>query len=145
MKVKIKKLNNDVELPQYATIGSAGLDLQSVSKNLIKIYPGNVKLIKTGISIQLPNGYEAQIRSRSGLALKNGVFVLNSPGTIDQDYSGEIGVILANFGKEIFEIKYKQKIAQMIITQYSSVEWDLVDELSLTERGDGGFGSTDSK
>lgn len=143
--VKIKKNDVDIDVPLYATIGSAGLDLQSAHKETIRIYPNEVKLIKTGISIGLPDGYEAQVRSRSGLALKNGVFVLNSPGTIDQDYTGEVGVILANFGNDVFEINYKQKIAQMVITEYTKIVWDVVDELISTQRGDGGFGSTDKK
>jgi len=143
MRVEIKKLNgNDLELPHYETSGSAGMDLRACIVEHIIIKPGERKLIKTGISISLPDGYEAQIRSRSGLALKNGVVVLNAPGTIDADYRGEIGVILVNFGNEDFVVERGMRIAQMVISSVEQADFVEVEELDKTERSVGGFGST---
>ncbi|MEI7669191.1 MAG: dUTP diphosphatase [Pseudomonadota bacterium] len=142
--IKIKKLENyqDLPLPEYATKHSAGLDLLAAISEDIIIAKGNRKLIPAGIAIALPDGYEAQIRPRSGLALKNGVTLLNSPGTIDADYRGEIGVILINHGQEDFTVTRGMRIAQMVIQKYEKAEWDLVENLEATERGEGGFGST---
>lgn len=141
-RVKIKKLFQDVELPEYKTEFSAGIDLKAYTKENIVLKTGEIKLIKTGLAIALPNGFEAQIRSRSGLSLKNGIIVLNAPGTIDSDYRGEIGIILMNVGQNDFVIENNMRIAQMVITRYENVKLDLVEELDETTRADGGFGST---
>ena len=140
--VKIKKLFQDVELPEYKTEFSAGMDLKAYTKENIVLKAGEIKLIKTGLAIALPNGFEAQIRSRSGLSLKNGIIVLNAPGTIDSDYRGEIGIILMNVGQNDFVIENNMRIAQMVITKYENAKLDLVEELDETTRADGGFGST---
>ena len=140
--VKIKKLFQDVELPEYKTEFSAGMDLKAYTKENIVLKAGEIKLIKTGLAIALPNGFEAQIRSRSGLSLKNGIIVLNAPGTIDSDYRGEIGIILMNVGQNDFVIENNMRIAQMVITKYENVKLYLVEELDETIRADGGFGST---
>ena len=143
LEVKIKKFDDKVKsLPQYETDGSAGFDLKARTDFDIIIKPNEIKLIKTGLSFELPIGYEGQIRSRSGLALKNGIFVLNSPGTLDSDYRGEVGVIIANFGNEDFVINDGMRIAQMIISKYEKVNIVEVQELNDTKRGNGGFGST---
>lgn len=140
----IKQLNHgkDLPLPSYATEYSAGLDLMAAIEDDIIIAKGERKLIPTGIAIALPEGYEAQVRPRSGLALKNGITVLNTPGTIDADYRGEIGVILINLGSEDFKISRGMRIAQMIIAPFSQANFTLVGDLSSTKRGFGGFGST---
>jgi len=129
-------------LPSYATEGSAGSDLYAYIEDDIILKPLQRKLVNTGVKIALPAGFEAQIRPRSGLALNHGITVLNSPGTIDSDYRGEIGVILINLGDEKFVVKKGMKIAQMIVAQYTKVIWDKVDELPKTTRNEGGFGST---
>lgn len=141
VKVKTSPNYNDMPLPKYESVGAAGIDLLACVDNDVVIEPnGGRALISTGLFMELPTGYEAQIRPRSGLALKNGITVLNSPGTIDSDYRGEIGVILANFGKEAFVVKRGMRIAQMIFAEYSHANFIEVDELNQTERGDGGFG-----
>ena len=141
MKVKIiNKSKND--LPSYATSQSAGLDLRANLEDDIQIKPGERHLITTGIFISLPEGYEAQIRPRSGLALKNGITVLNSPGTIDADYRGEIGVILVNLSSQDFTINDGDRIAQMVIAKHETAIWEEVENLDETERGEGGFGSS---
>src|ERR1700744_4642364 len=132
-------------LPTYATEHSAGMDLCAAVANDVVIEPGRRALIPTGLSIALPEGYEAQVRPRSGLALKNGITCLNSPGTIDADYRGEVGVILANLGSESFTVTRGMRIAQMVVAEYSRVEWDEVSELPQSARGTGGFGSTGIK
>jgi len=132
-------------LPAYATEQAAGMDLCAAITNDVTLQPGQRTLIPTGLSIALPNGYEAQIRPRSGLALKNGITVLNSPGTIDADYRGEVQIILANLGTEPFTITRGMRIAQMVVAAYSRVEWQKVEQLDSTARGVGGFGSTGSK
>lgn len=144
MKVHIKIIdeNSDLPLPSYATCQSAGLDLLASNDSDINLEPGKISLIPTGIAIALPNGFEAQIRSRSGLSLKHGICVLNAPGTIDSDYRGEIGVIMINLGNESFTIKKGMKIAQMVISKFVQIEWEKTDSLDETERSDGGFGST---
>ncbi|MCX8147774.1 dUTP diphosphatase [Thermaurantimonas aggregans] len=129
-------------LPEYQTIHSAGMDLRANLAESITLQPGERRLIPTGLRIALPDGFEAQVRPRSGLALKHGITCLNSPGTIDADYRGEIGVILINLGHEPFEIKPGDRIAQLVVAPYSRVEWVEVKELPASERGEGGFGST---
>ena len=129
-------------LPFYATAQSAGMDLYAANEAPIALAPGEFRLIPTGIFIELPEGYEAQIRPRSGLAFKHGITVLNSPGTIDADYRGEVGVLLINHGKASFEVKSGERIAQMIVAQYARVEWKVVENLAETTRGSGGFGHT---
>lgn len=144
MKVKIiNKSKND--LPSYATSQSAGLDLRANLEDDIQIKPGERHLITTGIFISLPEGYEAQIRPRSGLALKNGITVLNSPGTIDADYRGEIGIILINNSNEVFTIKNSDRIAQMVFNKIEQAEFVLVETLDETERSNGSFGHSGVK
>lgn len=140
MNINVKRLSKDAILPCYAHDGDAGMDLFSNCE--VTIAPGETKLIKTGIAIELPVGYEAQVRPRSGLALKNSITVLNTPGTIDSGYRGEVGVILINHSKDDFIVEKGMKIAQMVITSYVSARLSEVDELSDTDRGIGGFGST---
>jgi dUTP pyrophosphatase len=129
-------------LPAYATEGSAGMDLLAALDNELTIEPGAIKVIPTGIAMALPKNWEAQVRPRSGLALKFGVTVLNSPGTIDCDYRGEIKVILINHGAEDFVISRSMKVAQLIIATHARVEWEESTDLETTLRADGGFGST---
>jgi dUTP pyrophosphatase len=140
--LKVKILREGVTLPKYQTDHSAGLDLCACIDRDIILMPGERVLVPTGISIELPDGYEAQVRPRSGLAINHGVTVLNSPGTIDPDYRGEVKVILINLGKEPFVIKNGMRIAQMVISKFERVEVEVVEELSQTRRGEGGFGST---
>ena len=135
----------DLPLPAYATKDSAGMDLLAAISSDIIIKSLERKLVPTGIAIALPTGYEAQVRPRSGLALKNGITVLNTPGTIDADYRGEIGVILVNLSSEDFTITRGMRIAQMVIAQYACSEWKQVENLDASERGEGGFGSTGIK
>ena len=141
-KVLVKKLDPNVELPKYKTEGSSGLDLMAFIDNPIKISPNTSALIPTGISVAISNDLEIQIRPRSGLAAKSSVTVLNTPGTIDSDYRGEIKIILFNHGKEDFIIKNKDRVAQMILVPIIKIEFEEVDELPNTIRGSGGFGST---
>ena len=129
-------------LPTYATEHSAGMDLSAALEEAIELAPGERALVPTGLAIALPEGYEAQVRPRSGLALKHGVTVLNSPGTVDADYRGEIKVILANLGNAPFTIERGMRIAQMVVARHEAVEWEVVDNLDETARGTGGFGST---
>ncbi|RYE06230.1 MAG: dUTP diphosphatase [Rickettsiaceae bacterium] len=144
--VRIKRLNcSTIPMPKYATEQSAGMDIYAANLEPIKIEPGAVSMIPTSISIALPVGFEAQIRSRSGLAAQHNVIVLNSPGTIDADYRGEIGVILMNLGKEPFIVEQGTRIAQMVITRHEVVKWQEVESLDDTDRGSGGFGSTGNK
>jgi dUTP pyrophosphatase len=131
-----------LKLPTYETGQSAGMDLSAALPDALELGPGDRALIPTGLSIALPAGYEAQIRPRSGLAYKYGVTVLNTPGTIDADYRGEIKVLLINHGNEPFTIERGMRIAQMVIAKYEHVEWNVVANLDETSRGDGGFGST---
>ena len=132
-------------LPHYETIASAGMDLRANLTESIILKPLERTIIKTGLFIELPIGYEAQVRPRSGLAFKNGITVLNSPGTIDADYRGEIGVILVNLSNQAFEIQNGERIAQLIIAKHDRADWIEVQELSETARGEGGFGSTGVK
>ena len=144
VKVKLLPLEHAVglQLPTYATEQSAGMDLSAALEEALELGPGDRALVPTGLSIALPAGYEAQIRPRSGLAVKNGVTVLNSPGTIDADYRGEIKVILINHGQEPFTIERGMRIAQMVVEKYETVGWEVVESLEESERGIGGFGST---
>lgn len=145
MKVKVSYTNNsvkDIPLPSYATSGSAGMDLYAAVEENVVVEPNKTCLIPTGIKIELPQGYEAQIRPRSGLAVNYGIGILNSPGTIDSDYRGEIKVIIHNFSDKDFVIKRGDRIAQMIISKYERVELELVQDVNSTTRGSGGFGHT---
>ena len=144
-KIQIKKLSNSVSIPKYETPGSSGMDIAAHITNNIIINPGEKALVPTGFSIAIPKGYEVQIRPRSGLAAKKNITVLNTPGTIDADYRGEIKVILINFGKEKFIIKNGDRIAQMVVAPVVQADLEEVKELSGTERGSGGFGSTGTK
>ena len=139
----VKIINNSKnELPKYETLFSAGMDLRANLEESIVLKPFQRLVVKTGLFISLQQGYEAQIRPRSGLALKKGITVLNSPGTIDADYRGEIGVILINLSDSDFEINIGDRIAQMIIAKHETIEWEAVDKLDSSVRGDKGFGST---
>lgn len=130
------------ELPNYQTLLSAGMDIRANLSEPISIAPMERKLIPTGLFIELPKGFEAQIRPRSGLALKHGITLMNAPGTIDADYRGEIGIILVNLSTETFVVNHGERIAQMIIAKYEHISWVEVTELTESERGTGGFGST---
>jgi len=132
-------------LPEYETIASAGMDLRAHLDTPVVLKPMERTIIKTGLFIELPIGYEAQVRPRSGLAIKKGISVLNSPGTIDADYRGEIGIILINLSNEDFTIEHGERIAQMIIAKHERAQWQEVETLSETSRGAGGFGSTGTK
>jgi len=142
VKLLIKKLHKNIILPEYKTDGSSGMDLMANVEQTVKILPGEKKIISTGIMVAIPEQYEIQIRPRSGLAAKNGISILNTPGTIDSDYRGEIKVILINLGKDIFQINKNDRIAQMIICPIIRVELKEVESLPETVRGEGGFGST---
>lgn len=141
--MKVQIINSSKhELPAYATAGSAGMDLRANIEHPIVLSPMKRVLVPTGIKIALPVGYEAQIRPRSGMALKHGITCANTPGTVDADYRGDVGVILINLSDESFVINDGDRIAQMVINKYERVEWEPVTELSETERGEGGFGHT---
>ncbi|HAR20841.1 MAG TPA: dUTP diphosphatase [Cytophagales bacterium] len=144
--MRIKIINHSKHpLPQYQTESSAGMDLRAELPQPINLKPLERKLIGTGLYIELPNGHEAQIRPRSGLAFKHGLTVLNSPGTIDADYRGEIKVLLVNLSDTDFLIHDGERIAQMVISKHENIQWELTEELSQTERGTGGYGSTGVK
>ena len=146
MLIKFKKLDEKAIIPEYKTTGSAGFDLQVLINGKEEILKkGEIKLFKTGLAMALPNGYEAQVRSRSGLSLKNGIIVLNAPGTVDSDYRGEVGIIAMNCGKEDFIIEDGMRLAQMVIAKYEKADIEVVDNLDETERSSGGFGSTGIK
>lgn len=140
--IKVKRLdhNQDLPLPSYHSDGSSGLDLHAAVTEDLTIQAGEIRLIPTGLSISLPTGYEAQVRARSGLALRHGLGLVNSPGTIDADYRGEIGVIVINWGTEPFTVRRGDRIAQMVIGKVYRAEVEEVDEVDPTERGEGGFG-----
>lgn len=158
--MKVKVVNNSInELPKYANLGDAGMDLRAdfskglnkdllffsdfnEERNVLIIFSGGRALIPTNLHTRIPKGYEVQIRSRSGLALKSGVMILNSPGTIDEGFSAGWGLIVANFGDDPFEVAQGDRIAQAVLNKFETIEWDLVDSLDDTERGLGGFGST---
>ena len=148
VQIKIQHITDkfkDILLPEYATEGSSGLDLRASVETEMKIEKGKVGLVPTNIKVEIPLGYEIQIRPRSGLAAKNGIGVLNSPGTIDSDYRGEIKVILFNFSDEDFIIKRGDRIAQMIVAKVYRADLIITDELNESKRGDGGFGHTGKK
>lgn len=144
MKVKIINKSNH-NLPHYETHASAGMDLRANLSESIILKPLERTIVGTGLFIELPNGFEAQVRPRSGLAAKKGVTVLNAPGTIDADYRGEIGVILVNLSNEPFTVENGERVAQLVIAKHERADWVVVDELSETARGEGGFGSTGTK
>lgn len=132
----------DLPLPRYMTAASAGLDLTAAVREPVDVEPGRITLIPTGLAVALPEGFEAQIRPRSGLALKKGLTIINAPGTIDADYRGEIGLAVVNLGQEPVTINRGDRVAQMVVTRVWQAELQLVDKLTDTERGDGGFGHT---
>tara|TARA_B100001057_G_scaffold93425_1_gene89783 strand:- start:1868 stop:2305 length:438 start_codon:yes stop_codon:yes gene_type:complete len=142
VKVLIKKLNYAVKLPSYVTIGASGMDLMAYINNPINLKPGESCLVPTGLSVAFPSEYEIQIRPRSGLAAKSNISVLNTPGTIDSDYRGELKIILINHGHKNFIINNKDRIAQMVLTPVVKIELEETNELPKSIRGDGGFGST---
>lgn len=143
--MRIKIVNNSRHsLPEYATAAAAGMDLRASLEQPIVLKPLERALVPTGIHIQLPEGYEAQIRPRSGLAIKHGISIVNSPGTIDSDYRGEIRVILVNLSNENFTIQDGERICQMVVAQHATIEWEEVNSLDETRRGSGGFGHTDA-
>ncbi len=144
MEVKIVN-HSDNPLPEYSTSSSAGMDLRANLDQDVRLKPLERKLIPTGLFIELPQGFEAQIRPRSGLALKKGISVLNTPGTIDADYRGEIGIILVNLSSEEFVIKNGERICQMVINKVEAIKWKQVGSLEETVRGTGGFGHTGTK
>lgn len=141
MKVKVVNKSNH-RLPEYQTAGAAGMDLKADISEPIVLKPGEVQVISTGLYMAIPEGYEIQVRSRSGLAAKNSIFCLNSPGTLDADWRGNTGVILANFGKNNFVVNPGDRIAQAVLNKIEKIEWEEVTELDETERGEGGFGHT---
>ena len=145
--VAVKRLPHgaDLPLPDYATLDSAGLDLMAAIDVPKTLAPGERALVPTGLAIALPRGFEAQVRPRSGLALKDGITVLNSPGTVDADYRGEVGVVLINLGDRPFEVSRGMRIAQMIVAPVTQLVWQEQEELSETARGTGGYGSTGAK
>ena len=139
----VKVVNNsNHRLPEYQTAGAAGMDLKADISKPIVLKPGEVQVIPTGLYMAIPDGYEIQVRSRSGLAAKYGIFCLNSPGTLDADWRGNTGVILANFGKNNFVVNPGDRIAQAVLNKIEKIEWEEVSELDTTERGEGGFGHT---
>ena len=144
LKVKIMQLphGKGVPLPKYMSHAASGMDLYAAVDNEVILKPGERKLIPTGFKMALPEGYEAQVRPRSGLAIKNGISVLNTPGTIDEDYRGEVGVILINLGQEDFKVKRGDRIAQMVIKKVEQASIEIVDKLDDTHRSSGGFGHT---
>ena len=140
--LRIHPEQTDIPLPKYATGGSAGMDICAAVEKDVEIQPGETSLIPSGFIIELPEGHEAQVRPRSGLAVKHNIGILNSPGTIDSDYRGEVKIILTNFGTTPFLIHRGDRIAQMIVAKYERVEWKESSSLADSERGDGGFGHT---
>ena len=144
-KILIKRLSKNIPLPKYETEGSSGMDLTANVNKVVEIQPGKSEIITTGLALSIPKNYEIQIRPRSGLAAKNQISVLNTPGTIDEDYRGEIKVILINLGEKKFKIEKGLRIAQMVLCPVIKAELEEVDELDETKRGSGGFGSTGIK
>tara|TARA_Y100000817_G_C16696906_1_gene473012 strand:- start:326 stop:766 length:441 start_codon:yes stop_codon:yes gene_type:complete len=145
IKILIKRLSKEVSLPKYETSGSSGMDLAANINSKVNIDPGKTAVIPTGLAVSIPKGYEVQIRPRSGLAAKKKITVLNTPGTIDADYRGEIKVILINLSKDSFEVEKGLRIAQMVVCPIVQAQLKEVDDLKQTERGEGGFGSTGTK
>lgn len=142
MNIQIKKLKENAILPQYQTAQAAGMDLHACLDEPVTLAPMERQMIPTGLAIALPDGYEAQIRARSGMSIKHGVTMVNGIGTVDADYRGEIGVLVINLGQEPFVIEPDMRIAQMVIAKYETIAWQQTNELSETVRGEGGFGST---
>jgi len=144
--MKVRVINKSpYELPKYETGASAGMDVKAVLEENITLQPLERTLIKTGLFLEIPEGYEAQVRPRSGLALKKGLTVLNSPGTIDADYRGEVGVILVNLSNEAVTIEPGERVAQLVFAEFKQAQWEVAESLSETHRGAGGFGSTGTK
>ena len=145
--IKVKRLgnNNDIPLPTYESEGSSGMDIRASVEEPILLDPGEIKLVPTGLAVSVPPGYEAQIRPRSGLSLHHGIGMVNSPGTIDSDYRGEVGIILVNWGNESFTVKRGDRIAQMVFAKVYRADLVEVDDLDATGRGRGGFGHTGVK
>lgn len=142
-RIKVKIINNSgYPLPAYETFSSAGMDVRAAVKEPVVLGPLERRLIPTGLRVQLPHGYEMQLRPRSGLALKHGITLANSPGTVDADYRGEIAVILINLSNEPFTVNPGERICQMVIAHYTRIEWEAVERIDETERGEGGFGHT---
>lgn len=145
-RVKVKVINrSDNALPAYETTASAGMDVRAANEGEIVLKPMERKLIPTGLFLEIPEGYECQVRSRSGLALKSGISVLNAPGTVDADYRGEVGVILINLSQEDFTVKKGDRVAQLVFARYEQAKWEESESLSDSSRGAGGFGSTGVK
>lgn len=142
MQVKIKRLHSRAQLPSYQTAGAAAMDIEACLDQPVTIKPNQRRVIPAGFAIELPQGYEAQIRARSGLSLKHGIALANGVGTIDSDYRGEIGAILINLSDEPFEIMPGMRIAQMVIAKHETIDWQEVDDLAESQRGTGGYGST---
>lgn len=141
--LKVKIVNKGGHpLPEYETHGSAGMDVRAAITEPVTLAPGERMLVPTGLRVQLPEGYELQVRPRSGLALKHGITLVNTPGTVDADYRGEIGVIMINLSQTPFVVNPGERIAQFVVKQYTRVEWEPVSEIDETRRGDGGFGHT---
>jgi dUTP pyrophosphatase len=148
IKIKVKRLSKDfadIPLPRYATTGSAGMDIRAAIKEDVILQSGKVELIPTNISVEIPVGYEIQVRPRSGLAAKHSIGILNSPGTIDSDYRGEVKIIIMNFGKEDFKISRNDRIAQLIVSKVYTAKIEEVNDLNISARGKGGFGHTGKK
>tara|TARA_B100001057_G_scaffold493099_1_gene586903 strand:+ start:229 stop:672 length:444 start_codon:yes stop_codon:yes gene_type:complete len=144
--IKIKKSNDEVITPSYETLSSAGLDIRAyLPEGSVSLLLQERKLIGTGLFFEIPESFEVQIRPRSGLAYKNGISVLNSPGTIDSDYRGEIKILLINHGNDVFNIEHKMRIAQMVVAKHERIQFKLVEQLSESKRGSDGFGSTGTK
>ena len=142
IQVQVKKINQAAEIPKYMTTGSAGCDVKACLPQPLEILPGKRAAVPTGLAFGIPEGYEVQVRPRSGLAIKQGLTVVNSPGTIDSDYRGEVMVLMINLGSEPFRLQHGDRIAQLVIKKVEQIQWESVDDLSQTERGAGGFGST---
>jgi len=142
LKVKRRKGCEDIPLPRYMSEAASGMDVHAAVDEPVRLKPGDIKLIPTGLFFSIPKGYEIQVRPRSGLALKHGLTIVNAPGTIDSDYRGEVGIILANIGKEEFVIERGMRIAQLVVQPVVRAEIELTDDLDETDRSDGGFGST---
>lgn len=142
IKIRRFKDSEDIPLPDYESEGSSGMDIRAAVKEPVPLMPGDIRLIPTGLAVSVPPGYEAQIRPRSGLALSYGIGMVNSPGTIDSDYRGEIGIVMINWGSESFLVKRGDRIAQMIISKVYCADLEEVDDLDATPRGKGGFGHT---
>lgn len=140
--IRRKPGTDDLELPQYMSPNASGMDVPAAVEAPVELEPGDIRLVPTGLFIALPAGYEAQVRPRSGLALKHGVTVANAPGTIDADYRGEVGVILCNIGKSPFTVRRGERIAQLVVQPVVHAEWEVREDLEATARGEGGFGHT---